>query len=286
MSTTVLEPRHTSRTGAAAFLDPLRTFGGLWRERELVVQLTTRELLQTWRESVLGAAWAVLQPILTLAVYSFVFLVLFEPRRRAPGQGPFDFVIELFCGLLVYWAFSETIARAPTLVVGRPNLVKNVVFPLEVLPVTVLGAALVQMLVGMVVLLAAVLVARGSLSPTIWALPLVILPLSLGTLGLAWLLASLGVFLRDVQQGIRVGLQLFLYLTPVVWRIEWVPERWRLLALANPMAGIVESARAVLIRGELPAWGPLAWSSGVAMVLFVVGRAWFAKTRWGFADVV
>jgi lipopolysaccharide transport system permease protein len=114
----------------------------------------------------------------------------------------------------------------------------------------------------------------------------VILPLSLGTLGLAWLLASLGVFLRDVQQGIRVGLQLFLYLTPVVWRIEWVPERWRLLALANPMAGIVESARAVLIRGELPAWGPLAWSSGVAMVLFVVGRAWFAKTRWGFADVV
>ncbi len=286
MSTTIVEPGRASRAGALAYLDPLRAVGELWRERELVAQLTKRELVQTWRESVLGAAWAVLQPILTLSVYSFVFLVLFEPRRSSPGQGPFDFVIELFCGLLVYWAFAETIARAPTLIVSRPNLVKNVVFPLEVLPVTVLGAALVQMVVGMLVLLVVVGVGRGSVSATLWALPLVILPLVIGTLGLAWILASLGVFLRDVQQGIRVGLQLFLYLTPVVWRIQWIPEKWRPLALANPMAPIVESARAVLIRGELPAWGGLAWSSGVALVLFVAGRAWFAKTRWGFADVV
>jgi lipopolysaccharide transport system permease protein len=269
-----------------ATLNPILITRNLFSRRSLIWQLSARELQQSWRDSLLGAAWMILQPLLTLAVYATVFTVLFVPRRGPEGQTSADYVLDLFCGLVVFWVFSETVARAPTLIGTQPAYVKKVVFPLEVLPVTVLAASLVNMLGGIAILLVAVGIVKGSISTTLWAYPLILLPLILGTLGVSWFLAALGVYVRDMLRVVSIGLQFLLYLSPVIWRLDWLPENLRPFAVVNPFTPILESSRAVLIEGGLPSWPGLAAATALGLVLFVLGHAWFARARWGFADVL
>jgi len=259
----------------------------LWQNRQLIAQMTRREVAGRYRGSVLGLAWSFFNPVFMLAVYTFVFSVVFKARWGVGGEeSKTQFAVVLFVGMIVHGLFAEVVNRAPSLILANVNYVKKVVFPLEILPVVSMGAALFHSLVSLGVLLIAFVLFNGFLHWTAVLIPLILLPLVILTLGLAWMLASLGVFLRDVGQTIGVVTTVMLFLAPVFYPVTALPEELRPWLMANPLTFIIEQAREVLIWGHLPNWTGLAIYTLAASVLAWAGYAWFQKTRKGFADVL
>ncbi len=268
-------------------LNPVILARKLWRHRDLIVQLTRREIEGRYRGAYLGILWSLAHPLLMLTVYTLVFGVIFQSRwPQARTDSLADFALILFAGLSAYSCFSETVGRAAGAVVSVPNYVKKVIFPLEVLPISILGSALFHMLISISVLLVVHLAIGGGMPWTVILLPLVSLPLIFLSLGLAWFVASLGVYIRDVGQAIGIVLQVMFFLTPIFYSIEIIPEPFRTLVLFNPMAPVTENFRRVLLWGQLPSFpGTLWWILGTGAVM-MLGHAWFMKTRKGFADVL
>jgi len=259
----------------------------LWRHRQLIVQMTRREVVGRYKGSAMGLAWSFFNPVLMLAVYTFVFSVVFKARWGIGGEeSKTQFAVVLFVGMIVHGLFAEVLNRAPTLILSNVNYVKKIVFPLEILPVISMGAALFHSLISVGVLLAAFTVFNGYLHWTAVFTPLVLLPLIMLTLGLAWMLASLGVFLRDVGQTIGIITMVMLFLAPVFYPVTALPEEMRPWLMANPLTFIIEQAREVLIWGRLPNWIGLGLYTLVATAIAWAGYAWFQKTRKGFADVL
>lgn len=260
----------------------------LWRNRQLIAQLTQREVVGRYRGSVLGLAWSFFNPVFMLTVYTFVFSEIFKTRwsDAAADDSKTQFALVLFVGMIVLGLFSEVVNRAPGLIVANVNYVKKVVFPLEILPVVALGAALFHGLISLGVLLAAFALFNGTLHWTVLFAPLVLLPLVIVTLGLAWMLAALGVFLRDVGQTVGLLTTVLTFLSPVFYPVSAVPERFRPFIMANPLTFIIEQARDVLVWGRLPHWTGLCIYTLAACATAWAGFAWFQKTRRGFADVL
>jgi len=259
----------------------------MWRNRQLIMQLTRREVAGRYRGSAMGLAWSFLNPVFMLAVYTFVFSVVFKARWGLGGEeSKIQFAVVLFVGLIVHGLFAEVLNRAPALILSNVNYVKKVVFPLEILPVVSMGAALFHSLVSLGILLLAFIIFNGHLHWTVVFAPVVLLPLVIVTLGLAWLVASLGVYLRDVGQTIGLITSAMLFLAPVFYPITALPESFRPWLLANPLTFIIEQAREVLIWGRLPDWFGLGVYTLVASVVAWAGYAWFQKTRGGFSDVI
>jgi lipopolysaccharide transport system permease protein len=255
--------------------------------RELIRQFTLREVQQRYRGSYLGILWALITPLLTLAVYTFVFSVIFKARwGGSESEGFMGFALTLFSGLIAFNVFSECATRAPTLIVSNPNYVQKVVFPLEILPVSVMGSALIHSLIGLGIVLAGLLISSGELHWTLLYLPLVYLPLVAFTLGVSWFLASLGVFVRDVRNFVGVIVQILFFLTAIFYPLSAVPEAVRLLFRLNPLATIVDNFRRVVVWGLPPDW---PWLGGVTLVSGLVmmgGYMWFMKIKRAFADVI
>jgi len=259
----------------------------LWRNRQLIVQMSRREVAGRYRGSVVGLAWSFFNPVLMLAVFTFVFSVVFQARWGVGGEETkTQFAVVLFVGMIVHGLLAEVLNRSPGLILGNVNYVKKVVFPLEILPVVSMGAALFHSLISFGVLLLAFALFNGYLHLTAILAPLVVLPLVILTLGLAWMLASLGVYLRDVGQTIGIITTILLFLAPVFYPISALPEAMRPWIMANPLTFIIEQAREVLIWGRLPNWIGLGLYTLIAMAVAWAGYAWFQKTRKGFADVL
>ena len=259
----------------------------LWRNRQLIVQMTRREVAGRYKGSVLGLAWSFFNPVFMLAVYTFVFSVVFKARWGGGGEeSKTQFAVVLFVGMIVHGLFAEVLNRAPGLILSNVNYVKKVVFPLEILPVVSMGAALFHSFISLGVLLITFVLFNGYLHWTAVLAPLVLLPLAILTLGLAWMLASLGVFLRDVGHTIGVITTVMLFLAPVFYPITALPEEIRPWIMGNPLTFIIGQAREVLIWGRLPDWLGLGVYTLVATVVAGAGYAWFQKTRKGFADVL
>ena len=259
----------------------------LWRNRQLIVQMTRREVVGRYKGSALGLAWSFFNPVFMLAVYTFVFSVIFKSRWGVGGEeSKTQFAVVLFVGMIVHGLFAEVLNRAPSLILSNVNYVKKVVFPLEILPVVSMGATLVHSLISLGVLLAAFALFNGYLHWTAVFTPLVLLPLVILTLGLAWMLASLGVFLRDVGQTIGIITTIMMFLSPVFYSVTALPEEFRPWLMANPLTFIIEQAREVLIWGHLPNWIGLGGYTLVTAAIAWAGYAWFQKTRKGFADVL
>jgi len=266
---------------------PLSLGKGLLQHRELILQMTKREVVGRYKGSVLGLAWSFFNPILMLVVYTFVFSVVFKARWGIGGEeSKTEFAVVLFVGLLVHALFAEVLNRAPGLILGNANYVKKVVFPLEILPVVTMGAALFHTLVSLFVLFCASVLLNGFLPWTVVLAPLVLLPLIFVTLGFAWFLASLGVFLRDVGQTIGIITTVMLFLAPVFYPMSAIPEKYQIYMFANPLTFILEQARQVLIFGQLPNWGGLVVYGVISLLVAWLGFWWFQKTRKGFADVL
>lgn len=260
----------------------------LWRNRHLIAQMTRREVVGRYKGSAMGLAWSFFNPVFMLVVYTFVFSEIFKSRWGGVGadDSKTQFAVVLFVGMIVLGLFNEVLNRAPGLILSNVNYVKRVVFPLEILPVIAMGASLFHGLISLGVLLAAFALFNGFLHWTAIFTPLVLLPLVILTMGLAWMLASLGVFLRDVGQTISILTTVLMFLSPVFYPVTAVPESFRPFMMANPLTFIIEQARDVLIFGRLPNWSGLAIYSLSAVIIAWAGYAWFQKTRKGFADVL
>lgn len=260
----------------------------LWelpRRFDLIWPLARRMFVTRYRGSALGLVWAVLTPLALIAVFTFVFAGVFNARFTREGSA-WDYALYLFCGLLPWTAFQESLQQSAGVVVAHANLVKRVVFPLETLPVAQALAALAGQLFGTAALLVATLVVRGELHATTLWLPVLLVPQLLLTLGASWLVASLGVFLRDTAQALSLLLMVWMYLTPVIYPESVVPERYRALLSANPFTHLVRSYRNCLLEGAAPDWPGLGYFTLVAVITFVLGYWWFARTRKNFADVI
>ncbi len=261
--------------------------GSLVRNRRLVTQMVRREVAGRYKGSALGLAWSFFNPVFMLVVYTFVFSEVFKMRWGTGGEeSKTQFAIVLFVGMIVYGLMAEVLNRAPSLILSNVNYVKKVVFPLEILPVVAMGAALFHTLVSLVVLVIAFAAFNHYVHWTGIFLPLVLLPLVILTIGVAWALASLGVFLRDVGQTVGIIVTVMMFLSPVFYPISAVPPAFQGWILANPLTFIIEQAREVIIWGNLPDWRGLAIYTGVAVFVAWAGYAWFQKTRKGFADVL
>lgn len=259
----------------------------LWGNRELISRLSRREVVGRYRGSIIGLLWSFLNPLFMLMVYTFVFSVVFKARWGVgEGETKFQFAVVLFAGLMVHGLFAEVLNRAPNLILSNVSYVKKVLFPLEILPGIVMGAALFHTMISLIVLLVAYTLFYGYLQWTAILIPFVLLPLIILTLGLAWMLASLGVFLRDVGQTINIITMVLLFLSPVFYPLTAMPSEFHPLIMANPLTFIIEQAREVLIWGRLPDWIGLGIYTLIAISVAWSGFAWFQKTRKGFADVL
>jgi lipopolysaccharide transport system permease protein len=273
---------------AARLINPISMVRQLWGHRDLTWQLIRREVGQRYRGSYLGILWSFATPIFMLAVYTFVFSGIFKVRwvNSAEATPLGEFALILFAGLIPFNVFSEVILRSPNLILSVPNYVKKVVFPLEILPVVALGSSIVSSLISVSVLLAAIGLLLGSISWSLILLPLAYLPLILLTLAAGWLLASLGVYLRDIGQGIGIATQALFFISPIFYPPTAIPEPYRFLVYLNPLTPILGNFRSALLgQGEFN-WGLwLGWTV-LGGVLAWLGYVWFMKTRKGFADVL
>lgn len=269
------------------YLNPFNLIRNLWRYRDLIFQFTRREIESRYRGSFLGSFWTFVYPLVQLLIYTFVFGVIFKsrwPQARTTSLGEFATII--FCGITFFNIFSECINRAPRLILGVPNYVKKVVFPLEILPVSVLGSALFHSLISVGILLTAAFVVNGRLYWTLVLLPLVIIPLLFLSLGLSWLLASLGVFIRDVSQLVGLGVQILFFTSAIFYSTERIPQPYRAMIFLNPLTPIVENSRRVILWGVLPSWrGLILWILATGVVM-LSGYAFFMKTKKAFSDVI
>lgn len=258
----------------------------LWFHRQLIAQMTRREVIGRYKGSVMGLLWSFLNPVLMLVIYTFVFSVVFQARWGEGHETKTQFAVILFAGMIVHALFADILNRAPTLILSNANYVKKVVFPLETLVAVAAGSALFHAFASLLVLVGAMVVLHGQLSWTLVLVPVVLAPLLVLALALGWLLASLGVFLRDVGQMVGVLTTVLLFLSPVFFPVSALPEFLQPWMKANPLTFIIEQTRAVLIFGRLPDWMGLLQYFAIAVFAAWLGYAWFQKTRRGFADVL
>lgn len=267
-------------------VQPLEMVMSIFKNRSLILDLIKREVLGRYKGSIMGLLWSFLSPVFLLIVYTFMFSIVFKARWPGGSDSKVEFALILFTGLLVFNLFSDAINRAPGLILNNANYVKKIIFPLEILPVVTLGAAVFHMLVSLLVWLIFFLLFFSLPSWTALQVVLILVPLLFMTLGLTWLLASLGVYLRDVGQIIGLVTSVLMFLSPVFYPMTAVPERFRNIMHINPLTYFVEETRNVMIWGKSLDW--FQWSYWTAISIFIawLGFAWFQKTRKGFADVL
>lgn len=268
------------------FLNPLRILAHLARHRHLTLQLTRRELAARYRGSLLGTVWALLVPLSTLAVYTFVFSVVFRARWGAADEGRGVFALTLFAGLIPFNVFSEVVSTSPVVVLGNPGYVKRVVFPLEVLPLVRFLCALFQGLVSAGVLVLGLVVLRGHVPATIALMLVAWIPLMLMAVASAYFLAALGVFIRDIGQAVIVVLPFLFFLSPIIYPIDAVPAPLRPFINLNPIAHVVEDCRRTAIFGVAPDWHWFVRTLVLGTILALAGFLFFMKSKRAFHDAL
>lgn len=269
------------------FINPVRMVFNLFSKRDLISKFTWRDVLGRYKGTYLGMIWSLLNPLMTLAVYTFVFGVILKAKFVSGSSGGYGaYALVLFTGIIVFNVFSVCISRAPLLIADKPNYVKRVVFPLEILPVAALGSSLISAGLGFIVLLPALVIFSSKISTTIHMFPFILLPLCALTLGIGWFLASFGVYIRDVEQVVTVLLQLLFFMSPVIYPLSAVPERFQLLARINPLTTILENARRTLVWGQSLEWRWWAVATVVSLLVMQFGYMWFMRTKRTFADVI
>lgn len=259
----------------------------LFQHRYLVFQMIQREVLQRYRGSYMGFIWAFIHPVLMLLVYMFVFGVVMRIKWGVAGHDDVQFGVIMFAGLLVHGLLGEVLTGSASLIVGNPQYVKKVVFPLQILPVITVGSALVHLLTGLCILLIIALLTGTHLQWTAFYAPLVIVPFLILMLGVSWLLSAVCVFVRDLAQMIGVIVTVLLFLAPILYPLSSVPPQLQTLMLwLNPLTVVVEQLRAVVLFGQAPNWLHLSVYSVISVVVMVFGYWFFMRTREAFADVI
>lgn len=257
-----------------------------WRNRSLIATSVKRDVLGRYRGSMIGVLWSILSPLLMLAIYTFVFSVVFKARWVAGTHSKTEFALVLFAGLMMFSLFAECINRAPGLILSNANYVKKVVYPLEILPAITLLSAMFHVLISLGVWLLAYCLFVGIPKTTALLLPLILVPYMMLIMGLSWALASLGVYLRDASQIVGVSTTLLMFLSPVFYPVEALPIAYQRLLYFNPLTPVIEMTRDVLYWGRTPTLKLLGSYWLATALVSWLGFALFQKTRKGFADVL
>ena len=268
-------------------LPKFRFVFSLLKHRELWYRLTERAVAARYKGSTLGFGWSLMQPIVMLAVYTFVFSTIFKSRWAGmEGAGSLGYALNLFVGLIVFNVFADCLGSSPGLVVNNKNYATKVIFPLELLGATTLGSALFQAITSIFILIVFELVVFQSVPATLFLIPVVWLPLLFGCLSLSWLLSSLGVFLRDLEQLIPMFLSIAMFLSAVFYPVSSLPESFQPLMHLNPLALIIEQTRLVAIEGALPRLDYILFGTLLAVIMCETSFRFFQRARRGFADVL
>jgi len=257
----------------------------IWIQRGLIRNFVVRDLRTRYVGSLMGVFWSVIHPLVLLASYSFVFSLVLG-MRPLPDSGTSSFTVFLFCSILPWLFFQDTVMRSATVVIENANLVTRTIFPTEILPLTVLLAALVNHAVGFVILMGVVLVSVGKVSVYVLMVPVYLAILVLFTLGLSWFVASLNVFVRDVSQVLTVILTFWFWFTPIFYSAERFPARLKFLVSVNPLAHVVAGYRDSLLRMSPPDPAGLALLTLAALAVFAAGGLFFRYTKREFVDIL
>ncbi len=260
-------------------------FQGIWRNRSLVRSMVARDISARYRGSFAGMFWTVLNPLLLMATYFFVFGIVLKTRvGHDPSRASFS--LYFLCGMLPWLAISEAVGRAPMVILDYRIFVKKLVFPLEILPVNLTLAGFITEALMLGVLSAGVLALRGALPAAMLSLPALIIPQLLLTAGICWFIAALGAYLRDLANVNGFLLTLWFFLTPICYPSESLPRTLLPVLSHNPLFLLVHSYRLILLEGRFPDAAVLCELWAVASVAFLAGYAWFHRLQKDFADVV
>lgn len=252
----------------------------LWAYRELLWVLTMRDIKVRYKQTVLGVAWAVIQPVMTMVVFS----IFFGRLAKMPSDG-FPYPVFVYAALLPWTFFANAIGNSSNSLVGSANLVSKVYFPRLIIPLASVGAGLIDFAISAVILLLLMLVYGVGWSANLLLAPLLVLAVIFTALGVGTLLSALTVAYRDFRYVIPFLIQLWMFVTPVVYPASLVPERWQWLLYLNPMAGLIEGFRSAFLDRLFDGVG-LAISFVVAAGFFLVGVLYFEKVERRFADII
>ncbi len=253
----------------------------LFGYRELLWMWISREIRIRYKQSFLGAAWAVLQPFSVMVMFSLIFSRFLEVPTDGMPYPVFSYV-----ALLPWTFFSGSVTFASSSLISNINLVTKSYFPREILPIAAVCASFVDFLVAAVVFVGLMVAYSVPIQPTLLLIPALLLIQIAMTVGIVLFTSALNVFYRDIRFVVPLLLQLWMYATPIIYPLEIVPERLRSIYLLNPMAGLIESYRAVALRGSLPSWNHVGLASLVSLTVFVLGYLFFTSVEWQFADII
>lgn len=266
---------------------PIAMIRSIWTHRNLIHQLIKREISSRYRGSFLGLAWSFFNPLLMLSIYTFVFSVVFKARWGLDTeQNKAEFALVLFVGLIIHSLLAEVITRAPTQILSNINYVKKVVFPLEILSVVNIAAALFHSVLSFAVLVLALVFFSGVPSLTAILTPLTVLPIIPLLLGLGWIFSALGVYIRDIAQFIGLTVTALMFLAPIFYPVGAIPTELQTVLLLNPITLPIEETRAVLLFSTPPDWLAITFYWVVSLTICSIGFWWFQKSRKGFSDVI
>ncbi len=267
-------------------MHPVALFASALRHRHLVATLAGREIAARYRGSAIGMGWSLAQPLAMLGVYTFAFGVVYGARWPGGEGTRSEFALAVFVGLLAIGLFGDCVVRAPSLVVGNPNFVKRVVFPLDVLAWVALGSAAFQCLIGLVAWCVVRALLLGAPPATALLAPLLLTPVALAALGLSWALAALAVYVRDIAQIVPLAMAALTFASPVFFPTQSVPQPYRFVVELNPVAGPIEMTRDALLAGRAPAAAEVGANLAVGLAVAWAGFALFQRLRRGFADAL
>jgi len=252
----------------------------------LIYQMSRRDIVGRYRGSMMGLLWSFASPLVMLAVYTFVFSTVFRVRWQSGADDNASFALNLFAGVIAHAFFAECLNRSAVVIAENTSYVKKVVFPLWTVPAVVTITAGFHMLISLLVLLICVAAWQQQVHASLLALPLLLAPFALMVLGISWFFAALGVYLRDLAQVLPVVATILLFMAPVFYPVEALPEAYRHYLYLNPLTYVITELRAMVLSGALPDWYPLLKFSVAAAVTALVGWFTFRRAQPGFADVL
>lgn len=265
---------------------PLEVIKSISLHRSLIVSLTKREIVGRYKGSYMGMLWPFITPLMMLLVYTFVFGEIFNARWHMEVESNGQFSLLLFAGLIIFNLYAESINRAPLLIISNVNYVKKVIFPLELMPIVSVLSAVFHAVISLAIWMLVYTFFFGVPHSTIIYAPLIILPFVFILVGLSWFLAAFGTYVRDIVQVVGVITSALMFLSPVFFPLDSLPESFQMVVRFNPLTIPIEQLRMVMFWGTQPDWTKLLPYTLTSLVFLYLGYIFFQKVRRGFADVV
>jgi lipopolysaccharide transport system permease protein len=255
-------------------------------DRYLLIQITKKEIQSRYKGSYLGIMWSFIVPLLMLTIYTFVFSEVFEVKWSIDTTSKFDFAIILFCGLNAFNMFAEVTNKSTVIIASNTNYVKKVIFPLGILPMAISLSALFNCIIGYFILVIANLILNGFISAYAYLIIFAIVPLIIFTIGISYIISGISVYLKDMNNIVNILTIVLMYMSPIFYSLDGVPEGFVVFCKMNPITYIIENIRNVLVYNktiDLPSFGV---SMIISTIVYILGYYIFNKVKDGFADVL